>query len=65
MVIVIIEEVKCTLRIVVNNCLMFQIPHVDNKVVVVFGGKHLQIKPRCMSNINCYFEIDSNASRLN
>ena len=36
MVIVIIEEVKCTLRIVVNNCLMFQIPHVDNKVFCSF-----------------------------
>ena len=24
-----------------------------------FGGEHLQLKPRCMSNINCPFEIDS------
>ena len=56
---VINEEVECTLRIVANNCFIFQIPHVDNKVILlVFVGEHLQNKPRCTGNINCTIELD-------
>ena len=57
---VINEEVKCTLRIVANNCFIFQIPHVDKKSYFgSFGGEHLHIKALCMANINCPFEIES------